>query len=46
VLLRLGRLDEARAAARRALELGGARPEYLDTRDSIERACAAAGTCR
>jgi tetratricopeptide (TPR) repeat protein len=46
VLLRLERLEEARAAARRALELGGARPEYLDTRDSIERACAAAGTCR
>jgi tetratricopeptide (TPR) repeat protein len=40
LLLRRGRLAEARAAVERAIELGGPLPAYLDTRASIERAAA------
>jgi len=45
VLLRAGRAAEARPAALRALELGGPQPEFLDTLEAIERACAVSG-CR
>lgn len=38
VLLRRGRIAEARAEIERAIELGGELPAYLDTRAAIERA--------
>jgi tetratricopeptide (TPR) repeat protein len=46
LLLRRGRPGEARAAVARAIELGGPRPEYLDTQAAVERACASAAACR
>ena len=42
VLLRLGRVAEARAEIERAIALGGEQPEYVDTRAAVERAEAGA----